>query len=206
MRAIYKKFEALESEKRERIINAAIDEFEKNGYDNASTNEITKNAKISKGSLFVYFGSKQGLYFYLLEAMIRSLDIIYEEVNWDEKDFLVRLKEIGLIKSRVIKKYPSAFRFLLAVTKEDSMQVRAEVEKKVKFYSEEAYAKVYEGIDFSKFKADIDLAKMIKMINWTINGLAEEYRGASEPLDMLSANVLKEFDEYLELMRRCFYK
>ena len=55
---IYLKFQSLETEKRERIINAALKEFAKNGYDKASTNDIVKEAEISKGSLFNYFNSK----------------------------------------------------------------------------------------------------------------------------------------------------
>lgn len=49
---IYPKFINLEAEKRERIINAALKEFAQKGYDKASTNEIIKEAGISKGSLF----------------------------------------------------------------------------------------------------------------------------------------------------------
>lgn len=52
MDTIYQKFNSLEAEKQERIINTALKEFARNGYDKASTNEIVKEAGISKGSLF----------------------------------------------------------------------------------------------------------------------------------------------------------
>ena len=61
------KFFSLKPEKRERIINAALKEFAKNGYDKASTNEIVKESGISKGSLFNYFISKKELYLFLLD-------------------------------------------------------------------------------------------------------------------------------------------
>lgn len=54
-------------EKQARIINAAMKEFVKSGYDKASTNKIVKEANISKGSLFNYFHSKKELYLYLIE-------------------------------------------------------------------------------------------------------------------------------------------
>jgi len=43
------KFLALEPEKQSRIINAAIKEFVHKGYNKASTNEMVKDADISKG-------------------------------------------------------------------------------------------------------------------------------------------------------------
>ncbi|MDD3656837.1 MAG: TetR/AcrR family transcriptional regulator, partial [Atribacterota bacterium] len=59
MAIIYSQFHSLESEKQERIINAALKEFARNGYGKASTNEIIKQAGISKGSLFNYFNNKK---------------------------------------------------------------------------------------------------------------------------------------------------
>ena len=56
------RFFELPKEKQDRFINAALQIFAKNGYKKASTDEIVKAASISKGLLFHYFGSKQGLY------------------------------------------------------------------------------------------------------------------------------------------------
>ncbi|MEG0134049.1 MAG: TetR/AcrR family transcriptional regulator [Clostridium sp.] len=47
---------------REKIINAALDEFGKNDYFTASTNSICKNNGISKGLLFHYYVSKDELF------------------------------------------------------------------------------------------------------------------------------------------------
>ena len=49
---MFSKFLNLELEKQDRIINAAIKEFAQKGYDKASTNEIVKEAGISKGLLY----------------------------------------------------------------------------------------------------------------------------------------------------------
>ena len=52
------KFDNLEKEKKERILESAMAEFNIHGYTGASTNNIVKNAEISKGSLFNYFENK----------------------------------------------------------------------------------------------------------------------------------------------------
>lgn len=58
------KFLELDKLKQDRIINAAMKEFALKGYKNASTNEIVKEAGISKGLLFHYFTNKKA-YFYI---------------------------------------------------------------------------------------------------------------------------------------------
>jgi len=52
-------FDKLKPEKRERIINAALKEFARNGYEKASTNEIIKEAEIAKGKNNGYHGIKE---------------------------------------------------------------------------------------------------------------------------------------------------
>lgn len=59
-----------ESAKRRQILDGARDVFLKDGFDAASMNEIARRAGVSKGTLYVYFASKEALF----EALI-----------WDEK-------------------------------------------------------------------------------------------------------------------------
>ena len=59
----------LPDEKREVIINAAIDEFAEYGLENASTNRIVANSGISKGSFYQYFEDKQDVFMYLISLL-----------------------------------------------------------------------------------------------------------------------------------------
>ena len=59
----------LPEEKREVIINAAIDEFAEYGLENASTNRIVANSGISKGSFYQYFEDKQDVFMYLMTVL-----------------------------------------------------------------------------------------------------------------------------------------
>ena len=56
-------------EKRNTVINAAIDEFAEYGLENASTNRIVANSGISKGSFYQYFEDKQDVFMYLLTVL-----------------------------------------------------------------------------------------------------------------------------------------
>lgn len=55
-------------ERREELLEAALNEFTVKCYEEASLNTIIKNAGISKGTFYYHFTDKQALYLYLLEA------------------------------------------------------------------------------------------------------------------------------------------
>jgi AcrR family transcriptional regulator len=59
----------LPPEKRETIMNAAIEEFAEYGLENASTNRIVKNSGIAKGSFYQYFEDKQDVFMHLLDVV-----------------------------------------------------------------------------------------------------------------------------------------
>ena len=62
----------LPKQKRDNVINAAIDEFAKYGLENGSTNRIVANSGISKGSFYQYFEDKQDVFMYLLTVLERE--------------------------------------------------------------------------------------------------------------------------------------
>lgn len=206
MAIINTRFYSLEKEKQERIINAALKEFARNGYERASTNEIIKEAEISKGSLFNYFNSKEELYLFLFDYVIKVIDIIYDEVDWNETDFFERMKQLGLAKFKIYKKFPEAFDFLKAAANEDAAEVKAKIDKISKEVIAKGLEKGYQNIDWTKFREDIDLKKMINIINWTMLSFAEAQRDKVNYFEDVTAEVLKESDEYFDILERCFYR
>jgi AcrR family transcriptional regulator len=59
----------LPEEKREIIMEAAVEEFAEYGLENASTNRIVKTSGISKGSFYQYFEDKQDVFMHLLDVV-----------------------------------------------------------------------------------------------------------------------------------------
>lgn len=63
----------LPQEKRQAILDAALDEFAGNDYRNASISRIVARTGIAKGSFYQYFDDKKDLYLYLIElAMLEK--------------------------------------------------------------------------------------------------------------------------------------
>jgi len=61
-------FHSLCGEKKQRLIDAALEEFSRRTFSQASLNQIIKQADIPKGSFYQYFENKEDLYLYLAEA------------------------------------------------------------------------------------------------------------------------------------------
>lgn len=202
----YTKFDNLEPEKRERIMNAAIDEFVRNGYEKASTNEIVKKAGISKGSLFQYFHNKKALYLYVLDDVSKVTLAILDEMDWNERDFFIRLRDIGRIKFTVVQKYPEAFRFLKSAAEEDAEEVKPEIESRHKRMLDSGIGKIYENIDWTLFRDDMDLQKMIQIINWTMVSYGEEQRKKIPSFHEMNREMFQEWEQYFDILKRCFYK
>lgn len=66
-------FERLSSEKKDRVLKAAMKEFSRVSLSEASIANIIKDAKIPRGSFYQYFKDKEDIFYYILE--VHSQDI-----------------------------------------------------------------------------------------------------------------------------------
>lgn len=202
-------FDRLTNEKKEQIINSAIEEFVQNGFDKASTNTIVKNAQISKGSLFNYFTNKKGLYVFLVEYGVQVIHDFYAQVDLSETDLFKRLENIAIQKFYIHKKYPYVFDFLASCVKEESPAAKDLMSAQIAGIYTRGNEIIYKDIDYSKFRENIDIKKTVEIINWTMYGFGE--RGIQEidsfkNLDQFSSYYLKEWRQYAHLLKESFYK
>jgi AcrR family transcriptional regulator len=57
-------FNRLDDDKKERVIRAAIEEFQTRGFEKAKIEVIAQNADVAKGSIYQYFEDKRELFLY----------------------------------------------------------------------------------------------------------------------------------------------
>ena len=69
----------LPEEKRQNLIDIAIEEFAANNYNNASISRIVARAEIAKGSLYQYFEDKKDLYLYLLDLATEEKRAFFDD-------------------------------------------------------------------------------------------------------------------------------
>jgi TetR/AcrR family transcriptional regulator len=207
---LFSKFFNLDSEKQDRIINAAIKEFAQKGYDNASTNEIVKEAGISKGLLFHYFQSKKQLFFFLFDYSYNLVaDEFYKKVDLTERDFFKRIRQAVLIKMDLQTKYPDILTFIQEAFIQDSPEIKDEFDKKKQELNAVNIGIIYDGIDLSKFRDDVDVQKILKIISWTFEKMSDEelHKAKMIPGHKIDyEKVFLEAEEYFEIFIKCFYK
>ncbi|MFU8802690.1 MAG: TetR/AcrR family transcriptional regulator [Bradymonadaceae bacterium] len=108
------RFDNLDDEKQERIIEAAGEEFAEKGYEGASINQIIKRAGISKGSLYYYFEDKEDVFTtvltYVSEKVLKetsgiTFDHLTAETYWP------MMEAMGEKGAEYVKERPWYMRF-----------------------------------------------------------------------------------------------
>ena len=198
------KFHNLSLEKQNTLINAAMEAFGANGYKKTSVSDIAAAAGISKAMVFHYFGTKRDLYFYLFNY---CWDLIAEEINrqFDKNitDFFDRIIQATDIKVAVIKKHPSTLTFLNSVYYESNEEVENGIKSQMSRTDEFRKKIAFEGMDYSKFKDDVDVGLVMKMLVW----MAEGFVNPSKPLQEADLDkICKDFYDCMRLLKTNLYK
>ncbi|MFW5649225.1 MAG: TetR/AcrR family transcriptional regulator [Candidatus Alkaliphilus sp. MAG34] len=200
-------FNNLGDEKKDTILNAAIEEFSRHSYKSASTNRIVKNAGIGKGMLFYYFKSKKNLYLYLVDIAFNDfMENLVDFLDKSEKDLFNRIFQWNIYKIKMFIKEPQKFNFLMKISAEESPEVKNEIKRKYSLMSEKAYELLLKNIDLSNFRKDIDTEKAVNIILWFfdsyVNKTINKLREGIHDIGHFENDTLKEFNEYLEILSR----
>lgn len=200
----------LESGRRDAIINAAIKEFALKGFDEASTNVIAKESGISKGLMFHYINSKKDLFLFLYDYCSDRIDKEYFDLmNFDEMDIFERLRQSYLLQLELLQKHPWIFEFnkMTAVTK--SEEINKELEERLNKKQSLCYETLFEKIDESKFREDLDLERCKQLIFWANIGftdqILEDIRN-SKIKELNYDRIVEKLDGYLGELKKLFYK
>lgn len=197
----------VDAKRRDNIINSAMKEFSKNTFQKASTNVIVAEAGISKGLLFHYFGTKDNLYKYLEYFCFKVItERIVHELNWEQKDIFLRLKEISMIEFKIFQEYPYLADFSLKVFQDKTVD---EIMRANPDFPLELYSQIYtRNIDYSLFKEGIDVKRAINIIRWTIEKYGDEFRRSIKDGTMKFdyKAIEKEIYVYIDMLKACFYK
>lgn len=197
------KFFDLKKEKQDRMINAALKAFALGGYRHASTDDIVKDAAISKGLLFHYFESKLGLYTFIYDYSVRYMTLeLKTAVSQKETDMFVLLKQIEQAKLQALKGYPYMQQFLTRSMSEDVSEALLASEE-MRAALSGVYDAIWQRMDFSGLPAGVDGGRLCKMLDFTVAGLMTEHFGndSFQP-DMLYREAVGYLDMVKQLVRR----
>lgn len=164
------KFFDLKSEKQDRMINAALKIFAKNGYKHASTDDIVKEAEISKGLLFHYFVSKMGLYSFLLDYSVKYMNFEFSRSIGEESDYFAFLEKYETAKLNVLKNYPYMCEFIEGCINENREDIEEVGKEALKTYRD-TMNRYKSRVTNPSLKAGVDLSQLENIIAYTVKGL-----------------------------------
>lgn len=201
---MFSKFEVLDCDKKRHIINAAMTEFVRGGFEKASMNTVVEQAGISKGSLFYYFGSKKKLYLYLFEYCEKQIVQNAERhMNPVESDFLKRMEHVIKCNAALLKQYPLVYAFVSGCKAEKSEKVKGEIDQLKVKHSEDLFSRVYKDIDTGLFKEDIDIQMAQYVVKTTMFQLVHD--AMRHPV-FDSQALVKKIEECRHFFEKTLYK
>src|SRR6056297_1589048 len=179
-------FTNLPQEKKDRIIDAAIDEFANNNYHKASITNIIEKANIASGSFYQYFENKEDVFRYLINIVgQRKLDYLDQEIMQrpDEINFFVLLKKLYQGGLEFAKDNPRLLSIGNNVVN-NNCEVCNKIMEDLKPQSDEFFKRLIRlGIKRGDLKEDIDVeftAKFLTNINYSLSDYFYTKEGLNE--------------------------
>ena len=154
------RFDHLDAEKKQRVIQAAIDEFSCRGYEAANINRIAKQAHISVGSLYKYFKSKEDLFLYVIQL---SSDLIEKELRTvNEAPFISvesKIEKVLRIILRTNREQINLIRLYLELISSSNNDMTKLLSFNLENFSSQCYREILKnGQTTGEVRADIDPA------------------------------------------------
>ena len=167
-----RKFLSLPQEKQNRIIDAAMSLFGEVGYKKAYISEIAAASGISKALVFHYFGSKKGLYAYLVYYTGKTIMTEQQhERDTANKDFFDRVLITIKFRLSIMSRYPAMNAFIESVHNEEEPEVEADIDR-LKAIATDMHSKVELSVsEAGMFKGGIDPLQVVSLLEMYTEGI-----------------------------------
>jgi TetR/AcrR family transcriptional regulator len=171
-------FRKLDSAKQERVLDAAIEEFAQQGFSMASMNRMVQRLGIAKGSLFQYFGSKEGLFRFVFDhavALVRkSLRQVKQETA--DADFFERIQRSLLAGVQFINHHPRVYQIYLKMIFQENFPLRSEFLQQVHLFSAEYLTPLVEaGMARGELRPDLDVGTTVFFLDALLDRFLQAY-------------------------------
>ena len=176
------------SDKRNRIINAALSVFSKDGFQNSKIEDIARTADIGKGTLYEYFSSKEELFLEAFTNFKESVLSKYWVVLNDGGDPLSKLKRVAKISAEICADDKIQMKFLAQFSFECiSREKGNKLTELLNEYNEEIAALisgiVKEGIEDGLLKP-LDVEILSKNFTDTLFGMYMRYQLSDDKMNL----------------------
>lgn len=188
----------LEKDKKDKIYNAALEEFSKVSFNDASIANIIKNANISRGSFYQYFEDKFDIFKYVLMRIKRETMFFSGNITKNEKkDFFYGLEKMLSYHLELMDNdvYYNFFKNMF-------LNLNVELEKclfDVKKHSDKMQTLFVERFDLSNFRHTD--SEYIKKVTELIMSISIKCMQQKMILDISNEELMKRYRSYIEIIK-----
>lgn len=184
-------------ERKTELIEAALNEFTVNSYDDASLNAIIKNAGISKGTFYYHFTDKQALYLYLLEASVATKwefinnKVLSNPKYFEEKDIFGNFKQQARLAMEFAVEYPKYHKLSRMFSKEQGNPIYTIAQDILSGNTEEILAEMVDkAIKAGSFKKELSREFLVKTLSYLFSHFNEIFdKDEDFELDRMISNL-----------------
>ena len=184
-------YQRLPEEKRNRIFQAAVDEFAEHRFSEASINRVVKASGISRGSFYQYFRDKEDLYLMVLEAISREKMSVFAACpapSGDSTFFEAVVASTPAVLDWV-RRCPKYNRIGMLLTQDGSEFTQRMVER-MSGAQNTALELLRRDQERGLIREDVDLGLAVPMVMSVVSSLLTEYyadgeRGQAAALDRI---------------------
>lgn len=179
--------------KRNKIINAGLLTFGRNGYHKTSMADVAKEAHVSKASIFYYFDSKERLFNYLS-------DFVFDEVVKGplvkDTDFFKYLDQAMQYKIKLENDHLGFFEFSQLICNDQTSDQVLKISNDKKQRITTFLSLMTDNVDWSKFKPEVDPQKLVNIVMWVAEGYTRDS----------TSNDKQSLTDYFNQLRQLTYK
>lgn len=198
-------FKDLGWHKQEAIIEVATRAFSDKGFSLTSTNDISKAAGISKGSLFKYFSNKERLYMYVLDcAMVKMQRDLQPVVDPAVKNIFDDLLFFADLEFSWCIENLQAYLLIVQAVNKDNNPLYHKIKDKYKWRCGWLFSRLMDAIDPGGSYGHKE--RLVKGLEWFMTGFNKAFVEAcreDEGLDLydLKHKYIEELTQYMDLLK-----
>ena len=152
-------FDKIPKEKRDRILNVAIEEFANNGFENTSILQIAKKSGISVGSVYKYFENKETLFSMVVREGLSSIEELLMSLAGSSEDILVKAEKIIRSLLEYSRQNPELVKLYCQLTTSDNSAFLNSLSQRIEAVSASVYtATISKAQDTGDVRNDISPA------------------------------------------------
>jgi len=156
----------VEKNRKLQIIQAAVKRFTKHGINKTTLDEIARDLRIGKATIYHYFQSKEELYYATIELRSQEyLDEIQNIFSNEEKPIEERFIEYFIYKNSLGEKYKLIYELVLLVLKDDNFEPELNALKNLLQKEKDIVKNVFNRMNKVKYN-DSSLSEFFVMQSW----------------------------------------